>query len=118
MDGLHLRTPTSSLASVMSPPNGRSTNLSDGLVRLRLGDVTESADGSLTARISMMPMANTFRRGHRIRLQVSSGAHPLVVRNTGSDEPIGSTAQLRVADREKFHDTHHPSRITLPVSHF
>ena len=98
-------------------PRGRSKNLSDGIVRLRPGDVTKSDDGSISLRISMWPTANTFKRGHRIRLQVSSGAHPLFVRNTGTGEPLATATRFSAADQEIFHDADHPSSLVLPVSH-
>ena len=63
----------------------------------------------------MWPTANTFRAGHRIRLQVSSGAHPLCNRNTGTGEPLATGANLRSADQEVFHDAARPSSIVLPV---
>jgi putative CocE/NonD family hydrolase len=97
-------------------PRGRSKNLSDGIVRLRPDSQTKSADGSLAVRISMWPTANTFRRGHRIRLQVSSGAHPLFTRNTGTDEPLKIASRLLVADQEIFHDPHHPSCVRMQVT--
>ncbi|MGO9559112.1 MAG: CocE/NonD family hydrolase [Acidimicrobiales bacterium] len=97
-------------------PRGRSTNLSDGIVRLRPGDVTKSPDGSLLLQINMWPTANTFKRGHRIRLQVSSGAHPLFIRNPGTGEPLASATSIKVADQEVFHDAEHPSALVLPVS--
>ena len=52
----------------------------------------------------MWPTANTFRAGHRIRLQVSSGAHPLFARNAGTGEPLATGANLRSADQEILHD--------------
>jgi putative CocE/NonD family hydrolase len=97
-------------------PRGRSRNLSDGIVRLHPGNVVKSADGSLSIRISMWPTANTFKRGHRVRLQVSSGAHPLFIRNTGTGEPLASATRLCVAHQEIFHDAEHPSSLVLPVS--
>ena len=66
--------------------------------------------------IAMWPTANTFRAGHRIRLQVSSGAHPLFARNAGTGEPLATGATLRSADQEVFHDADAtPRRIALPV---
>ena len=56
----------------------------------------------------MWPTANTFRAGHRIRLQVSSGAHPLFNRNAGTGEPLATGANLRSADQEVFHDAAPP----------
>jgi putative CocE/NonD family hydrolase len=97
-------------------PRGRSQNLSDGIVRLHPGQVTKAADGSFSVRISMWPTANTFRRGHRVRLQVSSGAHPLFVRNTGTGEPLASATGLNVADLEILHGAERPSALVMPVS--
>ena len=97
-------------------PRGRSKNLSDGIVRLRPGDVSKSADGSFFVQIAMWPTANTFKRDHRIRLQVSSGAHPLFVRNFGTGEPLRSATGLRPADQEVLHDADHLSSLVLPVS--
>jgi predicted acyl esterase len=64
----------------------------------------------------MWPTAAVFKRGHRIRLQVSSGAHPLYIRNTGTGEPLTSATALCVADQEIFHDGQHPSCLRLPVT--
>ena len=97
-------------------PRGRSVNLSDGMMRLRPDSVERSADGAFRLRASMWPTACTFRPGHRIRLQVSSGAHPLVARNTGSGEPLATAATLSPVDHEVFHDADRPSSIELPIA--
>ena len=94
---------------------GRSFNLSDGIVRLRPGSLVPGSDGVSRLEISMWPTANTFRAGHRVRLQVSSGAHPLYCRNAGTGEPLATGANLQPADQEVWHDAAHPSAIALPV---
>jgi putative CocE/NonD family hydrolase len=97
-------------------PSGRSRNISDGILRIDPAEVPAGDDGARSVRISLAPTAVTFRRGHRIRLQVSSGAHPLVVRNTGSGERLATAARLVPTNVEIFHDRYHPSMIELPVS--
>jgi hypothetical protein len=94
---------------------GRSHNLSDGIIRLTPGSVDKDADGVFRLDVSLWPTANTFRTGHRIRLQVSSGAHPLYARNAGTGEPMTTGVNLRSADQEVFHDATRPSCITLPM---
>ena len=59
--------------------------------------------------------AHTFRRDHRLRLIVASGAHPRYARNTGTDEPLGTATKLLPVDIEIFHDPERPSAIHLPV---
>lgn len=95
---------------------GRSTNLSDGLLRLSPEVVEPDAESVLHVRVAMWPTAVTVGRGERVRLQVSSGAHPVIARNTGSGEPLATAATLLVADQELFHDPGRPSAVELPVS--
>lgn len=93
-------------------PDGRSVNVCDGLTSLR--DATELA--AVTVRL--WPTAHRFRRGHRIRVQVSSGAFPRYARNPGTGEPHATAVTLRAADQEVHHDPTHASAIVLPVRDF
>ncbi|HEX4162240.1 MAG TPA: CocE/NonD family hydrolase C-terminal non-catalytic domain-containing protein, partial [Acidimicrobiales bacterium] len=96
---------------------GKSFNVSDGIIRVTPGSAEKDGDGIIRLDVSMWPTANTFRAGHRIRLQVSSGAHPLYARNAGTGETLATGAHLRSADQEVFHDVTRASCITLPVVH-
>ncbi len=90
-------------------PRGRSHNVCDGLVSLT------TADETARATVTLWPTAHRFRRGHRIRVQVSSGAFPRYARNPGTGEPHATATTLRVADQLVFHDPEHPSAVILPV---
>jgi putative CocE/NonD family hydrolase len=96
-------------------PAGRSTNVCDGIVRLRPGRPAAGPDGVRAIAIDCWATAHRFRRGHRIRLQVSSGAHPRFARNTGSGEPLGTAARLVAADQSVHHGPVHPSALVLSV---
>jgi putative CocE/NonD family hydrolase len=96
-------------------PSGKSINISDALVRLVPGRPPREPDGTLRACMDLWPTAYRFKRGHRIRVQVSSGAHPRWARNPGSGEPLATAQTLRAADQTVFHDPAHPSAIILPV---
>lgn len=97
-------------------PSGKSGNVCDGIVRLDAQAGDAAADGIRRVPVSMWPTAMTFRRGHRIRVQVSGGAHPLFARNPGSGERLAVAATLVPSDVEVLHDPDHPSGIDLPVS--
>lgn len=92
-------------------PSGKSYNVCDGLIR-----VTADAGSPVAVKVALWPTAHTFRAGHRVRLQVSSAAHPLYARNPGSGEPLGTAATLHGGEQEIFHDPEHPSCVELPVS--
>jgi putative CocE/NonD family hydrolase len=97
-------------------PSGRSTAVCDALLRLEPGKPAAEADGTIKARIDLWPTAYRFKAGHRVRLQVSSGAHPRYARNPGSGEPLGTATKLVPADQLVCHDPGHPSALILPVT--
>src|SRR5215469_4161328 len=96
-----------------------SLEYTDFFVRLCIveasGKSVNLCDGSLHISIEVWPTAYHFRKGQRIRIQVSSGAHPRFVRNPGSGEPLATGTKLRVADQVVYHDPAHPSAVLLPV---
>nr|WP_312871435.1 CocE/NonD family hydrolase [Amycolatopsis acididurans] len=90
-------------------PRGRSVNVCDGLVSVT------GADELACRQVRLWPTAHRFRRGHRIRVQVSSGAFPRYARNPGTGEPHATAVRMLVADQEVHHDAARPSAIILPV---
>jgi putative CocE/NonD family hydrolase len=96
-------------------PRGKSLNVCDALLRVQPDQPAPSNDGIFSLVIDLWPTAHRFQRGHRLRVQVSSGAHPRYVRNTGSGEPLASATKLLVAEQSIYHDPDHPSAIILPV---
>ncbi|MFF4259583.1 CocE/NonD family hydrolase [Streptomyces sp. NPDC001663] len=90
-------------------PAGRSWNVCDGLLRLT------AADEEQCASVQLWPTAHRFKRGHRIRVQVSSGAFPRYARNPGTGEPHATATTLLAADQAVHHDPAHPSAIVLPA---
>ena len=96
-------------------PAGISTNMSEVLQRLTPEDMQRNGDGIFVVQVVLRPVAYRFAAGHRIRLQVSSGAHPMFARNTCSGEPPVDATTVVVAHNRVHHDEHHPSKIVLPL---
>ncbi|HZD09712.1 MAG TPA: CocE/NonD family hydrolase [Candidatus Binatia bacterium] len=96
-------------------PDGRSINICDGIVRLHPGRTTTADKGVLRVEISMAATAHRFRRGHAIRLQVSSGAHPRFAPNPGVVGPPSSPDDLYSAKQTVYHDVNYPSALVLPL---
>lgn len=95
--------------------SGRSTNVCDGLCRVRPGAGEIQADGSLRIEVDMWATAQRFAPGQRIRLQVCSAAHPRWSRNLGDDTPLASGQAGAVAHQTIYHDAEHPSALVLPI---
>jgi uncharacterized protein len=112
---------------------GRSRNVCDGLQRHQaglgsataanghqagLGSATAATavagDGESVVTVAMSSTAYRFAAGHRIRLQVSGGAHPRFARNTGTAEPTATATRLVAVDIRIQHDTRSPCVLSLP----
>ncbi len=91
-----------------------SLNVCDALVRVEPGRFEQSPDGAWHVAFGLWPIAHRFDSGHRIRLQVSSGAHPRYARNAGTGEDPLTATTLRAVDIEVLRDEHHPSALILP----
>lgn len=59
--------------------------------------------------------ANLFRRGHRIRVHVTSSFFPHLDRNPNTGRPSAVERTLIPARQTVFHDAARPSRVILPV---
>ena len=57
----------------------------------------------------------TFKKGHRIRLEISSSAFPKYDRNPNTGEALGRSARTQTADQTIFHDSIRPSHVVLPI---
>jgi uncharacterized protein len=93
--------------------NGTSWNICDGLLRLD-GTRPADADGWTEIEVPMSATAHCFAAGHRLRVQVSGGAHPRWARNTGTAEPIATATSLVPVDIEL---SHRETVLSLPVLH-
>jgi len=67
-------------------------------------------------RVRLWDTAYRFGIGHRVRVQVSSGAHPVYVRNLGTDEPLLTATTTRAADQAVYRDAARASVVVLPHS--
>jgi hypothetical protein len=79
------------------------------------GDVL--ANGTLAASpvcsARLLPCAHRLLKGHRVRLQISGGAHPQYARNLGTGEPLSIGTGLEAAVHTIHHDR---TRLTFPVT--
>ncbi len=106
--------------------HGHSWNICDGLLRLG-GGSSAAGDGGTgdggtgdgawtTVTVPMSATAHRFGAGHRIRLQISGGAHPRFARNTGTGEPLPAATRLVPVSIEIRHDPARPVTLSLPAA--
>lgn len=85
-------------------PDGRSFNICDGIRR-----VAERADEWSEHTIDLWSTSNVFRRGHRLRVHITSSSFPRWDRN------FGDTDQSEVASHHVATNARRASYIELPI---
>jgi putative CocE/NonD family hydrolase len=115
---------TAKLVDVYPPsqdyPGGYEMNLTDGIVRARYRDRPDRQKLMRPGRIyeitvTPFPTANVFKKGHRIRMDISSSNFPRFDVNPNSGEPLGLHRRTISADNTIYHDAEHPSHVILPI---
>jgi hypothetical protein len=107
-------------------PTGYAKNLCDGIIRARYREILRSAqnDSQPTLlepnkvyeyEIDVGVTGNVFRKGHCIRVEISSSNFPRFDRNPNTGRAFGMDAEMRVAHQTVYHSAQYPSYILLPV---
>jgi uncharacterized protein len=101
-------------------PAGIDLNIADGIVRARYRNNLDHEEliepGKPYAfTIEMYPTSLVFRRGHRIRLDVSSSNFPRFDVNPNTGEPMNDNRRWQTAENTIYTDADHPSDLVLPV---
>jgi putative CocE/NonD family hydrolase len=101
-------------------PQGYAMNITDGILRCRYRTSWERPEMMVPGEvvritIEPMPTSNLFRKGHRIRLDISSSNFPRFDVNPNTGAPEGSAGPRQVAVNSVHLGGCHASRIVLPV---
>jgi putative CocE/NonD family hydrolase len=115
---------TAKLVDVYPPsadfPGGFDLNIGDGIARARFRETL--AEERLMQRgklypitVKLYPTSNVFKRGHRIRVDVSSSNFPRFDVNPNTGEPLAEHRRMGTCVNTIHHSAEHPSRIVLPV---
>ena len=101
-------------------PDGLAINLTDSIIRARYRNSWDAPELLEPGKIyefvfQLYPTSNVFKKGHRIRLDVSSSNWPRfdVNPNTGGD--LGVERRFEIAEQAIHHDPEHPSHVVLPI---
>ncbi len=115
---------TAKLIDVYPPspdfPGGFDLNIGDGILRARFRESLKyeklMEPGKIYAlTIKLYPTSNVFKKGHRIRVDISSSNFPRFDLNPNTGEPLNDHRRAITAVNTVYHDRPHPSHILLPV---
>jgi putative CocE/NonD family hydrolase len=101
-------------------PSGYAMNVAQGIIRARYRDSFEQPSLLEPGRVYRFEIdcwssSNSFRVGHRIRVEISSSNFPHFDRNPNTGHPFGMDAEYERATQTVYHDVAHPSHIVLPI---
>lgn len=101
-------------------PGGFDLNIGDGIVRARFRETLKKENlmkpGTVYPfTIKLYPTSNVFKKGHRIRVDISSSNFPRFDVNPNTGEPLAENRRTVIATNTLVHDGGHPSHIVLPT---
>jgi uncharacterized protein len=101
-------------------PDGEVINLNNGIIRTSFRDslsapLPATPDQPYDYRIHIWPTSFQFRRGDRIRIEISSSDYPQFAPNPNTGEPFGQDAASQPATQTILHDAAHLSKVTMPI---
>jgi hypothetical protein len=102
-------------------PDGFAANVLDRLVpvRFRAGSRLPPSlitpDETYEYTIDLGNAGQIFRKGHKIRVEISSSNFPHYARNLNTGLDNSSTSLIQVARQTIFHEGHEASRLVLPI---
>jgi len=99
-------------------PDGEARNLCDGILRLRYRDGLDRQELAAPGQTYELSIdagvtANTFLKGHRIRVEISSSNFPRFDRNPNTGTRIADETRSMPATQTVLHDRDHPSALVL-----
>src|SRR5262249_32520013 len=108
------------------PPNpdsplGFDLNIGDSILRARYREGLDHQAPPLKPgdvvpiTITLYPTANVFKKGHRVRVDVSSSNYPRFDVNPNTGDPLGEYRRMVPAENNVYHSALHPSLVVLPV---
>ncbi|MBT8313612.1 MAG: CocE/NonD family hydrolase [Maribacter sp.] len=101
-------------------PDGSAYNLDETIQRVRYREgydkeVFMEKDTIYKLDISPMSTSNYFKKGHRIRIEVSSSNFPRFARNLNTGGTNFDEKESIVAHNKVHHSNKHPSQIRIPI---
>lgn len=101
-------------------PNGYAHNLAEGVVRTRfresLSKPTPITPGkAYEYGIDLWSASHVFKKGHRIRLEVTSSNFPRYDRNPNTGHDFGIDTEFAAARQTVLHSAASPSHVLLPI---
>lgn len=115
---------TAKLLDVYPPsddyPDGYHLGLADSIIRTRFRNGYEreemmKPEEVYRVRISVPPISNLFKAGHRIRLDIAGSNFPRFDVNPNTGEPLGRHTHTVAARNTVYLDRDRPSHVVLPV---
>jgi putative CocE/NonD family hydrolase len=102
-------------------PSGYEMNITDGILRMRYRNRPDQPelmrpDQSYEITVTPFPTANIFKKGHRIRIDISSSNFPRFDINPNTGEALGKNRRVVAADNTIYHDASRPSHVILPIA--
>lgn len=94
-------------------PDGSAYNISDGVTRKAYAPKTRASEVD-EIEVELWPTSYVLRKGHKLRLEISSSNYPHFDRNPNTGGTISTETAPVIAHQTIYHDLNRPSHLVLP----
>ncbi len=101
-------------------PDGRAFKIADGIIRASFRNGQTDPANIVPGRIykyeiDLWATSNLFKKGHMVRIEISSSSFPRFDRNLNTGNDFATETGWVKAAQTVYHDQKYPSYIVLPV---
>ena len=101
-------------------PEGLAINITDSIIRARYRNGWDAPEMLTPGRpyelvFELYPTSNVFRKGHSLRLDISSSNWPRFDVNPNTGGPLGLERSYEIARQSVYHDAERASHVVLPL---
>ncbi|MFC2164587.1 CocE/NonD family hydrolase [Acidobacteriota bacterium] len=101
-------------------PDEYAMRVADNITKTRFRNTFRKAEPIVPGKVYELEIdlwctSLVFKKGHRIRVEVTSSAFPLFNVNRNTGDQFGFGTEMKIANQTVYHTSEYPSHIVLPI---
>ena len=101
-------------------PDNKCINITEGIIRAKFRNSYSKQtlikpNKIYKYKFPLWETSNLFKKGHKIRIEISSSNFPRFDRNLNTGKFVFDDDEIKTSTQKIFHNKHHPSHVIFPI---
>ena len=101
-------------------PDNKCINITEGIIRAKFRNSYSKQtlikpNKIYKYKFPLWETSNLFKKGHKIRIEISSSNFPKFDRNLNTGKFVFDDDEIKTSTQKIFHNKHHPSHVIFPI---